>query len=222
MMNMRWLFRPLGCFFVLILVPFAVPILLIFLAIKVLTYVTRDTGAFEPSRARTHSSRGNRVRNKQAHPFAGFRFTRNEPTERKMDRHVRHLSSEIGEALEHNTRVSPDKTASLKRQTQEATDYVLASLARLVRIRRRKAMVSAKKRAELEQIENRLWLEIKRSLDMLEEALVSIITVDVVGGEGRIERLLDELHESNARLRDIADAHQEIRTAGKVWLGEIG
>ncbi len=73
----------------------------------------------------------------------------------------------------------------------------------------------------MEGLERRLLAEIRRSMDILEDALVSIITVDVVGGNTRIDRLVSELYESNARLRDIADAHQEIKNVRGAWVGEV-
>jgi hypothetical protein len=135
-----------------------------------------------------------------------------------MKRHAQRVFSEISEALDSNQRISPDKKSSLKEQTRQMTDYAVASSEQLARVRRRAAIVSPTKRPELTQMEGRLLAEIKRSLDMLEDALVSIIRVDVVGGNATIDRLVHDLSESNARLRDIADAHDEIRTVREAWV----
>jgi hypothetical protein len=138
-----------------------------------------------------------------------------------MKRHAQQLAAEICEALDYNQRIPTEKRSYLKQQTRQLTDHALASLEKVTRIRRRKAIVGPDRQAELEQLERRLLAEIKRSLEILEDALVSIITVDVVGGNSRIDRLVSDLYESNARLRDIAEAHQEIRTVRGVWAGEL-
>lgn len=138
-----------------------------------------------------------------------------------MKRHAQQLAAEICEALDYNQRIPTEKKSYLKEQTRQLADHALASLEKVTRIQRRKAIVNVVRREELEQLERRLLAEIKRSLEILEDALVSIITVDVVGGNSRIDRLVGDLYESNARLRDIAEAHQEIRAVRGVWVGEL-
>ncbi len=138
-----------------------------------------------------------------------------------MKRHAQQLFSEISEALDHNQRISSDNKSSLKEQTRQMTDYAVSCSENLARIRRRKAIVSPARKQELTRMEGQLVAEIKRALDILEDALVSIVRVDVVGGHATIDRLVYDLSESNARLRDIADAHDEIRTVREAWVGEL-
>jgi hypothetical protein len=138
-----------------------------------------------------------------------------------MKRHAQQLFSEISEALDNNQRISSDNKSSLKEQTRQMTDYAVSCSENLARIRRRKAIVSSARKQELTRMEGQLMAEIKRALDILEDALVSIVRVDVVGGRTTIDRLVYDLSESNARLRDIADAHDEIRTVREAWVGEL-
>jgi hypothetical protein len=125
------------------------------------------------------------------------------------------LFSEIGEALKHNQRIQPDRKTRLKTQVDQTTDYVLVSLGKVARIRKHKSVLNTSRQAEITQLENRLLNEVTRSLDVLEDALVSLTILDVARGDAAIDRLLYNLEESNTRLRDIADAHEEVRNAGK-------
>lgn len=125
------------------------------------------------------------------------------------------LFSEICEALKHNQRIQPDRKTRLKAQVDQTTDYVLASMGKVARIRKHKSVLNTSRQAEITKLENRLLDEVTRSLDVLEDALVSLTILDVTRGDATIDRLLHNLEESNARLRDIADAHEEIRNAGK-------
>jgi hypothetical protein len=143
------------------------------------------------------------------------------PAERKMQEQACRLLMEISDALDSNPRIQVDRKSSLKAQADQTTDYVLASLGKVARIRKHKAAVNSQRQTEITQLENRLLVEVGRSIDVLEDALVSLTILDVVRGDGAVDRLLDNLKESNARLRDIADAHEEVRNAGKVWVGEL-
>lgn len=137
------------------------------------------------------------------------------PAERKMRDQACRLFSEIGEALKHNQRIQPDRKTRLKTQVDQTTDYVLVSLGKVARIRKHKSVLNTSRQAEITQLENRLLNEVARSLDVLEDALVSLTILDVARGDAAIDRLLYNLEESNTRLRDVADAHEEVRNAGK-------
>jgi hypothetical protein len=143
------------------------------------------------------------------------------PAERKMQEQACRLLSEINDALKYNQRIQTDRKSSLKSQTNQTTDYVMASLGKVARIRKHKSVVNAERQAEITKLEGRLLAEVMRSLDVLEDALVSITVLDVARGDVTIDRLLENLRESNARLRDVADAHDEVRNAGRVWVGEL-
>jgi hypothetical protein len=220
---MGFLIRPPGCLLAPIFIPLAIPILFLILAFKLVTILLRDLEATRPTGEKVRSAHRHRARSKQRSPspFAGLGSRRNEPTERTMKRHAQQLFSEISEALDHNQRISSDNKSSLKEQTRQMTDYAVSCSENLARIRRRKTIVSSARKGELTRMEGRLMAEIKRALDILEDALVSIVRVDVVGGHATIDRLVYDLSESNARLRDIADAHDEIRIVREAWVGEL-
>jgi hypothetical protein len=91
----------------------------------------------------------------------------------------------------------------------------------VARIRKHKTVVNASRQAEITRLENQLLTEVTRSLDVLEDALVSLTILDVAKGDVTVDRLLDNLEESNSRLRDLADAHEEVRNAGRAWVGEF-
>jgi hypothetical protein len=143
------------------------------------------------------------------------------PTERKMQDQACRLLSEIDDALRFNKRIQNDRKSSLQAQANQTTDYVMASLGKVARIRKHKTVVNAKRQAEITHLENQLLTEVTRSLDVLEDALVSLTILDVAKGDVTVDRLLDNLEESNSRLRDLADAHEEVRNAGKAWVGEF-
>ena len=143
------------------------------------------------------------------------------PTERKMQDQACRLLSEIDDALRYNKRIQTDRKSNLQAQANQTTDYVMASLGKVARIRKHKTVVNATRQAEITHLENQLLTEVTRSLDVLEDALVSLTILDVAKGDATIDRLLDNLEESNSRLRDLADAHEEVRNAGKAWVGEI-
>jgi hypothetical protein len=144
------------------------------------------------------------------------------PAERKMRDQACRLISEIGEALKHNQRIQSERKTRLKAQVDQTADYVLVSLGKVARIRKHKSVLNTSRQAEITTLENRLLDEVARSLDVLEDALVSLTILDVARGDATIDRLLNNLEESNARLRDIADAHQEVRNAGKTAFFEQG
>jgi hypothetical protein len=121
---------------------------------------------------------------------------------------------EINEALEENQRIQSEKRKLLNDQTCQARDYVVASLKKLHRVRKHKAIVGSERKIEMEKLEEQLLNEIKRSVDLLEDVLVSVITLDVVRGDVTIDRLLKNLEDSNARLRDVAGFHDEWRQIG--------
>jgi len=144
------------------------------------------------------------------------------PAERKMRDQACRLISEIGEALKHNQRIQSERKTRLKAQADQTADYVLVSLGKVARIRKHKSVLNTSRQAEITTLENRLLDEVSRSLDVLEDALVSLTILDVARGDATIDRLLYNLEESNARLRDIADAHEEVRNAGRTPFFEQG
>ncbi|NIO39164.1 MAG: hypothetical protein GTO41_02560 [Burkholderiales bacterium] len=88
-------------------------------------------------------------------------------------------------------------------------------------MRKHKSVVNARRQAQITVLEDRLLVEVKRSIDVLEDALVSLTILDAARGDATVDRLLDNLAESNARLRDLADAHEEVRSAGRVRIAEL-
>lgn len=222
-MKLGFTIKALGCFLAPVWIALAIPLVLAYFTFKVLVYLVSDAAATGSNRTNASSARpfGWRSERMTGNPLGAFRSKRNDPLARQMKRHAERLISEINEALKHNKRIPPDKKSSLEKQTRQMTDYTVISLQKLERIHRRKGMVNETRRLELARLERRLAAEIERALNMLEDALVSIITVDVAGENARIDRLVNDLSESNSRLRDIADAHDEIRSVRETWAGEL-
>jgi hypothetical protein len=137
-----------------------------------------------------------------------------------MGNRAHRLFEGICEALEQNQRIQSDRRLSLEGQAAQAASYVGASLRKLARIRKHKLVLSSKRQDEVGLLENRLLTEVERSLDILEDALVSVTIVDIVRGDARIDRVLSDLGESNARLRDLADAHQDVKNVGRLQTWE--
>ena len=222
-MNLASSLRALGCLLAPLWIALAIPLILAYMAFKVLAYLINEAATAEPGRNNTSSAPRFRWQPKSTtrRPLGAFRSGRSEPLPRQMKRHADRLFSEICDALKYNQRIPPEKKSALNRQTRQMTDYALNSLQKLERIQRRRPLVNETRRLELARLERRLTAEVERALSMLEDALVSIITVDVAGGNARIDRLVNDLSESNSRLRDTADAHDEIRSVRESWAGEL-
>ncbi len=131
--------------------------------------------------------------------------------EREVGNRAYRLLLEVNEALEHNQRISPEKKASLKQQARQALDNIIALLWKLSRVRRAKAVVQTQSQVEIEKLEGRLLTEITRSSDVLEDVLMSTIQLEIKGGDRAVDRLLEDLNESNSRMRDLADAYDEFK-----------
>jgi hypothetical protein len=215
--------KALGCLLAPVWIALAIPLILAYLAFKVLVYLIAEAATAESGQRNTPAAHRFRWTSdsKTVHPLGALRSKRSDPAARQMKRHAERLFSEISEALKHNQRIPPDKKAALNKQTRQMTDYAVSSLQKLEQIHRRKAIVNETRRLELARLERRLTAEVERALSMLEDALVSIITVDIAGGNARIDRLVNDLSESNSRLRDTADAHDEIRSVRETWAGEL-
>ena len=221
-MNLSFLIRPPGCCLAPVMIPLILPVLLVILSFKVIASVLRDENVSSNRKSVPFSPPwSEKTRQTQTNTFAGLRLTRDSAPTRNSKRHAEGLFLEITEALENNQRISIDKRGLVREQARQMTEHVLASFEKITRIRRRRTIVNRDRQIELEQLERRLSGEIFRSLDKLEDALVSIIQVDVLGGNAKIDRLLSDLDDSNARLRDIADAHEELRTVREAWAGKI-
>jgi hypothetical protein len=222
-MNLGSTLKALGCLLAPLWIALAIPLILAYFAFKVLVYLINEAATSESGQRNATSA--HRLRRKPssttAHRFGFLRTKRSEPLVRQMKRHAERLFSEISEALKHNQRIPPEKKTALDKQTRQMTDYAMSSLQKIEQIHRRQAMVNETRRLELARLERRLTAEVERALSMLEDALVSIITVDVAGGNSRIDRLVNDLSESNSRLRDTADAHDEIRSVRETWAGEL-
>jgi uncharacterized protein YjbI with pentapeptide repeats len=135
-----------------------------------------------------------------------------EPAEREIGTRADSLLLEVKDALEHNQRIQAQKKASLKQQASQIPKNVAVLLWKLFRIRKAKAIVSPDSQAQIQRLEERLLAEMSRSVDVLEQVLMSTITLEIVSGDDTVDRLLRELTESNGRMRDLADAYQEVRS----------
>ena len=62
---------------------------------------------------------------------------------------------------------------------------------------------------EIESMINRLNQEVERSLDVLTAVSVSLLNVELAHGDAEFDRLLNELNESNRRLRELSDAYKD-------------
>ena len=131
--------------------------------------------------------------------------------ERAVGDRAYQLLLEVNEALKHNRRISPERKASLKQQGRQIQDNVVTLLWKLARIRKAKVVVKPQFQAELEKLETRLWAEITHSSDILEDVLMSTLQLEIRGGDKTLDRLLEDLNESNKRMRDLADAYDEVK-----------
>ena len=68
---------------------------------------------------------------------------------------------------------------------------------------------SKQSKMELESMMSKLNREIERSLDVLTTVSVSLLNVELAHGDAELDRLLNELDESNRRLRELSDAYKD-------------
>jgi hypothetical protein len=133
------------------------------------------------------------------------------PDERGMGRRALQILVELGAALENNPRIQPDRKALLWDRAHRSAENVVDLLQQVARIRRQKSLLGTERQRRIRDMETRRLDQMWRSLDNLEEVLVSTFAVEVEGGDARIERLVDDLEDSNLRLRDMAQSYDEVR-----------
>lgn len=132
--------------------------------------------------------------------------------EREVGNRAYKLLSEVNEALAHNQRIAPEKKPVLKRQARRTLDNIVSLLWKLSRVRRAKSVVRSQSQAEIGELETRLLTEITHSSDVLEDVLTSTMQLEIKGSDKTVDRLLEDLDESNKRMRDLADVYDELRS----------
>jgi uncharacterized protein YjbI with pentapeptide repeats len=134
------------------------------------------------------------------------------PTEQGIAERAYSLWLEVNQALNQNRQINPSKKSSLKQQARQVPENIANLLWKLSRLRRAKHLIGVEGQAEIEKLEHKLLAELQHSATLLEGVLTSTMRLDIARGDRPVERLLQDLAASNERLRDLADAYDEVKS----------
>jgi len=126
----------------------------------------------------------------------------------------------LGEAREaiKRSRIPPDRKADLTRETRDLYDNITKGVWKLKRVRRIRELAmkgsasanSAGIAREASDMESRLLDELNRSLDALLAVPASLMKLEMAADDQVIDRLITNLDEANLRMKDLADAYEEV------------
>jgi hypothetical protein len=128
------------------------------------------------------------------------------------------MRAEAREAIKRS-RMAPERKAALNREANQLYDNIVQGAWKLERLRRLKELAirnapspsSARIVQDANEMETRLLDEMNRALDVLLTVPASLMKVEVAVDDRVTERLVDSLDEANARMRDLADAYDDVR-----------
>jgi hypothetical protein len=129
------------------------------------------------------------------------------PTYRK----ARTIYREIENILKENKRISSDKKRRVQEQSAAMLDNMVDIMKRLDTVRRLTPTLSGKKRDEMENIDFSLQQQIERSLETLQSIPLGLVKVEMASEERSIDRLIDDLSETNETMHDLADSYKAIQ-----------
>lgn len=161
--------------------------------------------------------------------FAGFYLLRamSLTNEYSLPRHMKEnqmaydaerLLDEI-EAVVKQSSTPAAARQSLTRQSREVCDHIASALWKLYHLRRVRQMAEhhyananiRQAAVEAREMEDRLLIEINRSLEVLFYIPVSLMRVDQAHRDNVADRLITDLSEANQRLREVAATYNEMR-----------
>jgi hypothetical protein len=129
------------------------------------------------------------------------------PTYRK----ARIIHREIETILKENKRISADKKRKLQIQTTAILNNIVEIIKRLDTVRRLLPTLDGKDRDEMEKMDFSLQLQIERSLETLQTIPISLVKVEIASEERSIDRLIDDLSETNETMHDLADSYKAMQ-----------
>lgn len=121
------------------------------------------------------------------------------------------LLSALREALRNSHQLPAEQSRAMAQQALESCDNMVDLSWSLHRIRRLQVILpaaSADSHKELDSMAQHLLSEMEGAVKLLEQMPVSVLRLELEGGEDDSAQLLDDLQESNQRMRDLIRAHK--------------
>ncbi len=125
---------------------------------------------------------------------------------------VRELSQQTRDALQYNTHIPGDRQRELREQLQSLPENLVMlawKLARLYRLRQA-LEGSPENLVEVNSMINTVLGEMEHSVRVLQSIPVSLLKLELADGEPVVENLLDDMRETNRRMRDLAEAYRRV------------
>lgn len=137
---------------------------------------------------------------------------------------ARRLVNEIKETLKGSPLSAEQRNAVLG-QVKDVPDNVVKAVQKLHRLRRLKKIAKRSEDAtnsgevlrEIKEMERNIEEELRRTHETLLAVPVSLMKVDTARGNRNLDRIIEELSETNLRLNDLATSHEEVRAAGQSY-----
>ena len=136
---------------------------------------------------------------------------------------AKRLLAEAREAI-RCSRITWDRKSALNRETRDLYDNIIKGVRKIDRIRRLRDLAArgtatdsaARIIQEAAAMERQLLAELDRALDVLLSVPASLMRVEVTVDDREIDRLVRNLDDTNDRMRDLADAYDEVRATSYV------
>ena len=139
-----------------------------------------------------------------------------ETDERDMVEHANGLAYEIRDTVKDSP-LSARKRSSFEQQAGEVPQNLVRALWKLARLRRIAASIDYRydpegdKHREIEQMVNQLRGVMQHSVEVLSSISISLVKVQLAHDDLATDRLLDDLNESNQRLKDLSASYAEVK-----------
>ncbi len=128
------------------------------------------------------------------------------------------MRTEAREAIKRS-RMPAERKSALNQETSQLYDNIVKGAWKLERLRRLKELAirnapsesSTRIVQDANEMEARLTEEMNRALDVLLTVPASLMKMEMATDDRATQRLVDSLDEANSRMRDLADAYDDVR-----------
>lgn len=133
---------------------------------------------------------------------------------------AQHILAEAREAI-RRSHIPNERKTTLGNEARELYNNIAHGIWKLDRVRKIRELAmkgpatadSIRIVDDADQLESHLTAEINRSLDVLLSVPASLLKVEVAQGDRVVDHLIQSLDETNLRMRDMADAYADVRSA---------
>lgn len=138
---------------------------------------------------------------------------KNVSQERELAEQAIKLAGSVRESLRLNTRLSAQKKAAIQQQAQQIPANIAQSLWKLERLRDLSQTLTGDPRRELEELDFKLQVQMEHSLHVLKNMPVNLLKLEVASEDRALERLVNDLTDSNTKMRDLAESYADLKQA---------